>query len=261
MPEGTALEAIVRRDRWIVGGALAIVTILCWLYLIDMATGMGEMDMRGMSEGMSMIRPWTAADFLLMFVMWAVMMVGMMLPSAAPMILLYARVERTNRAKGHVIAPTGLFVLGYVIVWSAFSLVATAAQWGLDQTALLSPMMVATSATLGGGLLIVAGAYQLTPLKYACLAHCRSPIQFITHHWRKGRLGALRMGIDHGVFCVGCCWALMILLFVGGVMNLLWIAALAIVVLLEKVVPRGDIAGKLGGVMLIGLGLWTLATA
>jgi len=188
--------------------------------------------------------------------MWAVMMVAMMLPSAAPMILLFAAITRRNRAKGHVMAPTGVFAGGYLVAWAGFSLAATGLQWGFDSLALLSPMMVSTSAVLSGAILIAAGLYQWTPLKHACLAHCRSPLYFLGHHWRKGTGGAFVMGIHHGFYCVGCCWVMMALLFVGGVMNLLLIAAIALVILIEKVAPRGDVVGRVGGVVLVLLGLY-----
>jgi predicted metal-binding membrane protein len=220
---------------------------------MDMSMEMGE------AMAMPQIRPWSATDFLLMFLMWAIMMVGMMVPSAAPMILLYARVCRTQRDKGRPFAPTGAFVAGYVAVWSAFSLIATVLQWALEQAALLSPMMISTSPILGGGLLIAAGLYQLSPLKHVCLRHCRGPLDFITRHWRTGTAGALVMGIEHGAYCVGCCWFLMGLLFFGGVMNLLWVAAIAALVLIEKVARFGETIARVSGAGLAAAGLVLLA--
>ena len=219
----------------------------------------GMSDMPGMA-GMAMpqLHAWTAAEFVLMFLMWAVMMVGMMLPSAAPMILLYDRVRERQEAKGASLTATAVFAAGYLLAWALFSLAAVVAQWALEQAALLSPMMVSASPWLGGGLLIAAGIYQWTPLKHACLVHCRMPITFLAHHWHPGGLGALRMGLHHGLFCIGCCWVLMALLFVFGVMNLLWIAALAIFVLLEKVLPRGDWVGRVSGALMIAAGLWLM---
>ncbi len=278
------LPLILRRDRLPALAGLVGVTVLAWLYLIWLAAGMSGMstgvssdtssgmsgmagmsDMPGMSDmagmaGMAMpqLRAWTVGQFVLMFLMWAVMMVGMMLPSASPMILLYDRVRERQEAKGASLAGTGVFALGYVAAWALFSLVAVCAQWALEQAALLSPMMVSASPWLGGGLLILAGLYQWTPLKNACLVHCRAPITFLAHHWRKGGLGAFRMGLHHGLFCVGCCWVLMALLFVFGVMNLLWIAALAIFVLLEKILPRGDLVGRVSGGLMIAAGLWLM---
>ncbi len=171
------------------------------------------------------------------------------------MILLFAVISRKQRERGHPFAPVGAFVAGYVAVWSAVSLGATGLQWGLERAALLSPMLVSTSPLLGGGLLVAAGVYQWTPLKHACLRHCRSPIHFLVHGMRKGSGGAFVMGLEHGAFCVGCCWVLMGLLFVGGVMNLLWVAAIAVFVLLEKVLPFGALAGRISGALLVLAGL------
>jgi predicted metal-binding membrane protein len=182
------------------------------------------------------------------------MMMAMMLPSAAPMILLFAMINRKQRDKGAAYVPTGIFAAGYALVWGAFSLVAIFAQWGLERSGLLSSMMASTSVLLGAGLLIAAGLYQLTPLKHACLRHCRSPFAFVTQHWRPGDLGALRMGIEHGAFCAGCCWFLMALLFYGGIMNLYWIIGLALYVLLEKTIPAGHWLGRIAGVLLIAWG-------
>jgi predicted metal-binding membrane protein len=237
--------------------ALAGVTAIAWAYLVVRAAGMGDMGAGGAMTLME-IRPWTGLDFLLMFLMWAVMMVGMMVPTAAPMTLLYAGMARKAARQSTPMAPVALFVSGYIVMWSLFSVGATLAQWGLERAALLSPMMVATSPRLGAGLLIAAGLYQLTPLKEACLEHCRSPAHFIAQHWQPGPAGAFRLGLRHGAYCLGCCWVLMLLLFVGGVMNLLWIAGLAVFVLLEKVPPLGKAGGKLagGGLILAGIGLF-----
>jgi predicted metal-binding membrane protein len=230
---------------------------------MDAGMGAGMGDGQGEAVGglrgvMAMAPAWTPTDFLLTFFMWSVMMVGMMVPSAAPMILLYALIARKQRDKGVVMVPVGLFTLGYIAVWSAFSLTATTLQWGLEQAALLSPMMVATSPLLGGGLLVAAGVYQMTPFKNACLHRCRSPLAFLTTGWRKGPGGAIVMGLEHGAFCLGCCWVIMLLLFVGGVMNLLWVAIIAIFVLVEKVLPQGRIAGRAAGAALVLAGLFFL---
>jgi predicted metal-binding membrane protein len=189
------------------------------------------------------------------------MMVAMMLPSAAPLLLVHAQLARRHRDQGSPAAPTGAFAAGYLLAWTAFSLAATLLQWALERAALLSPAMVATTPYLGALLLIAAGVYQLTSLKRACLAHCRSPLVFLMHHWRQGFGGAVRMGVEHGLYCVGCCWFLMGLLFVGGVMNLLWIAAISIFVLVEKVVPRGETFAIVVGVLLVAAGAWTAVTA
>jgi predicted metal-binding membrane protein len=254
MAQASALEAVLKRDRLIVLAGLVGVAALAWLYLVVMAAGMDMSMPMGDAMAMPQIRPWSATDFVLISLMWAIMMVGMMVPSAAPMILLYARVCRTQRDKGRPFAPTGAFVAGYVAVWTVFSLAATVLQWALEQAALLSPMMVSTSPMLGGGPLIAAGIYQLSPLKHVCLRHCRGPLDFVMRHWRKGIGGAFGMGIEHGAYCVGCCWFLMALLFVGGVMNLLWVAAIAIFILLEKVAPLGELTARAGGAALAGAG-------
>lgn len=186
-------------------------------------------------------------------------MVAMMVPSATPMVLLYRQVARTNRL-AHQALGTGLFCAGYLVTWTLFSLVATALQWLLEGWALLSPMMRSQSVLLSGMILIGAGLYQFTGLKQACLRHCRGPLFFITRHWRPGLKGAFEMGVIHGVYCVGCCGALMALLFVGGVMNLLVIAAIAVIVLVEKLVPGGEWFAKgVGGIVII-LGIAMVAS-
>lgn len=207
---------------------------------------------------MTSVKPWTATDFGLTFSMWALMMVAMMVPTAVPMTLMYASVARKAAVQGSPLAPTFVFVAGYIAVWTTFSLVATIAQHALDQAALLSPMMVASSSRFGAALVIAAGVYQLTPLKNACLKNCRTPARFMSHYWRSGTLGALRMGLRLGAYCVGCCWILMALLFVGGVMNLLWIAAIAIFVLLEKTTPVGNMSGRIAGLAMILVGALSL---
>jgi predicted metal-binding membrane protein len=280
------LESLLRRDRFVVIAALGAVIVACWAYILagagmgtsplemtDMtAAPSGEIaapdgDMPGMTMGeggsdamsdMAVVTmapmAWTPGYAVLMFLMWWIMMLAMMLPSAAPMILLFAMINRKQREKGAPYVPTGIFAAGYALVWGGFSVLAVAAQWGLERSGLLSSMMASTSVMLGAGLLIAAGTYQLTPLKHACLRHCRSPIFFITHHWRPGELGALRMGVAHGAFCTGCCWFLMALLFYGGIMNLYWIVGLAGFVLLEKTIPAGHWLGGLAGALLIAWG-------
>ena len=193
-----------------------------------------------------------------MFVIWWVMMVAMMLPSAAPMMLLFAALNRKQKERGNPFVPTALFASAYLIAWAGFSVVAVALQWGLDRMTLLSPMLVSSSAALGGVLLLAAGLYQLTPLKQACLKHCRSPLQFILTRWRGG---AFRMGMEHGAFCVGCCWFLMGLLFFGGVMNLFLIAGIAVYVLIEKTIPAGHWIGYVIGIALIVWGVIALSWA
>lgn len=248
MTGALALEDALRRDRLWVLASLTALTLLAWLYLVDMAAGMEA----GAAD--TAPRQWTGPYAGMMFGMWVVMMIGMMLPSAAPMMLLHARVCRRRLGR---IAPTGSFMLGYIAAWTGYSGGATALQWWLAELALLSPMMVSTSAYLGAGILVAAGVYQLTPYKDACLTHCRSPMDFLAHHWRDGAGGALRMGLAHGAYCVGCCWILMVVLFAMGVMDLLWVAAITFFVLLEKAAPFGAGIARAAGVALIIAGLVT----
>ena len=252
-----ALRSLNRNERILILSSLILIAALSWAYLFYLAAVMGDMDaMPGMASMQPVLAQWTPGEALAMFVMWAVMMAAMMLPSALPMILLHAALKA--RTGGGAVAYTGRFTLGYIVVWCAFSAAATTAQWALEQAALLSPMMVASSALLGGGLLIVAGIYQMTPYKNRCLSHCRSPAHFLADHRHPGGFGAFRTGVEHGLYCLGCCWAVMLLLFVGGVMNLLWIAALAAFVLIEKVIPHGPAFGRASGVVMIVAGAWLI---
>ena len=233
---------------------MAGVTLVAWTYLIVTASHMQSAGGSGMDSVVA-LRVWGLTDFSLMFLMWAVMMVGMMVPTAAPMALMYASVARKAASQGTVLAPTAAFVSGYVVIWCVFSLAATLLQWQLNRVALLSRTMVLSNSSLGAGLLIIAGLYQMTPLKEACLRHCRSPAHFIAEHWRSGTGGAVRMGFEHGIFCLGCCWLLMLLLFVCGVMNLLWIAVITAFVLFEKLAARGEAGGRLAVVAMIAVGV------
>jgi predicted metal-binding membrane protein len=249
--------------------ALASIAILCalaWAYLayvastgMDMSatSGMAAMpdmpDMPGMA--MPMAHDWTGADFAAMFLMWAAMMVAMMLPSVMPMVVLYGRTNAHRAAQGRPSQPTWPFVAGYLIAWVAFSLLATFANWALHAQGYLTSMMGSATPLIGGILLAIAGIYQWTPLKDACLAHCRSPVGFLSDHWREGRSGAVRMGLHHGAYCVGCCWLLMALLFVLGVMNIAWIAVLAVFVLVEKTVPFGRLLSRAAGVFMLAWGV------
>jgi predicted metal-binding membrane protein len=261
MPNGVA-EIALRRDRIIVVSSLVVIMALSWAYVSSLASDMQNMDVPT-ELAMPQMQAWGITNFALTFVMWAVMMVAMMTPSAAPMILMFAGINRRRQKQRAPYVSTSVFLLGYLVVWAAFSVLATAAQWGLHAVSLLSPMMVSTSPVLGGVLLLVAGIYQWTPLKHACLSKCRSPLGFVLNEWREGRWGALLMGLKHGSYCTGCCWSLMALLFVAGVMNLLWVAAIAGFILLEKVAPAGQRMGQAaggfmiaGGVVLLGLAWW-----
>ncbi len=276
-PIDATLEAVVRRDRLVVIAALTAVVTLSWAYLlVGVGMGMSTFEMTrmaqlgmagGMSEGgmagMAMMTPavWTPSYAVLMFFMWWVMMVAMMLPSATPMILLFATVNRKQRETGHPHVATSVFAVGYLAAWASFSLVAVILQYGFERAGILSPMLVGVNVIFGGVLLLAAGVYQLTPIKHACLRHCRSPLAFLSTHWRRGPRGALRMGLVHGAFCVGCCWFLMGLLFFGGVMNLYWIAGLALFVLFEKTVPAGHWFGYAAGIALLVWGAGILALA
>ena len=258
----SALEQALRRDRAVVVAAVLIIAAIAWTYTVYLAeTGMGMGDME-MGMAMADMRSWSGLDFGLMFVMWAVMMVAMMTPSAAPMLLMFASVNRKRREREAPYVPTGVFLAGYVMMWAGFSLAATAGNWGLHQASLLSSMMGAsTNGYLGGTLLLLAGVFQWSPLKYACLKQCRTPMGFLMTSWRDGRGGALRMGLEHGAYCLGCCWAVMLLLFVLGVMNLVWIAALAAFVLAEKVTPKGEWVSRGTGVLMLGWGAWAIVNA
>ncbi len=247
---GPSLDVLGGRRRLLVLGGLAGTVALAWAYLFLLAGDMGDGSRMG-AAAMAAMKPWRPVDFALMFLMWAVMMVAMMVPGAAPMILLYAAVARRISPPGHTGAQVGAFVCGYVAAWTAFAAAATGLQWALEGMALLSPMMTGSSALFGGLLLIAAGLYQWTPAKDVCLKHCRAPLTFIASRWRPGAGGALRMGTEHGLFCIGCCWAIMGLLFVGGVMNLLWVAAIALFVLVEKAAPLGPLTGRAAGLLMV----------
>jgi predicted metal-binding membrane protein len=275
-----AVNAVLRRDRAIVIVVIAGLTILAWAYILWLAAhadmpGMpasehGGMEMPGVSmrgapmpmAGMTAVEPafraWSAADFAFMFAMWAVMMVGMMMPSMAPMVLLYAAVGRKAAASGRPLAATGWFIVGYLLVWIGFSLAATGAQWTLTRLALLTPTMASTSDIFGGAVLVATGLYQWSPLKDTCLGKCQLPLGFLISRggFRSSPVGSLRLGAEHGAYCVGCCWMLVALLFVGGVMNVLWIAGLAILVLLEKVVPAGRLISRTAGAVMVAAGLF-----
>ena len=262
----SVLEAVLRRDRFVVVAALAAVIVVAWIWIVlGAGTGMSAVamtQMAGMPDMDMMMEPavWTPGYAALIFAMWWVMMVAMMLPSAAPMLLLFARVNRAQKARDRPYVATGIFAAGYLVAWGGFSALAAGVQWGLEQLDLLSPMMTANY-WLGGAILLAAGAWQLTPIKGVCLRLCRSPLSFIAQKWRPGRLGAFRMGLEHGAFCLGCCWFLMGLLFFGGIMNLFWIAGLAGFVLLEKTIPMGHWIGRIAGIGVAAWGLLLLTSA
>jgi predicted metal-binding membrane protein len=256
MTETSALENVLRHDRLIVAVGLAGVVVLAWVYLF---AGAGiDMSMTGMPmEPM----PWSLFYAALMFVMWWVMMIAMMVPSAAPMVLLFTAIKRKQGASVKPFMEAWIFLGGYLLIWAGFSLVAALAQWGLERAGLLSMAMANTSAVLGGVVLLAAGLYQFTPVKSACLRYCQSPVLFLSRHWRPGAMGALGMGLRHGSYCLGCCWLVMALLFVSGVMNLVWIAGIALYVACEKLLPLGHRLSRAAGVALIVSGTIVLARA
>ncbi|MGE0726339.1 MAG: DUF2182 domain-containing protein [Alphaproteobacteria bacterium] len=264
MPEGGAgspIERLLRRDRLIVVATLAAATALAWIYVLTGAgMGMPAITMSGWPTAAGAMpfmaeADWTLGYAALMVAMWCLMMAGMMLPSAAPAILLFSALSRQRL--GGSGAPWA-FCAGYLTVWGGFGFGAVALQWALEKLALMSPEMVVSSRALGAVLLIAAGLWQLSPLKDVCLAGCRSPIPFLASRWRTGSAGAWRMGVAHGLHCLGCCWALMLLLFYGGVMNVYWIAGLSLFVLVEKTVATGRLLSRAAGVGLIAWGGYLL---
>jgi predicted metal-binding membrane protein len=244
------------RDRALVALSILTMCALAWAYLIYLVSEVPPMASGTVSMTLAMPadHSWGLADFTAMLVMWSVMMVAMMLPSATPMILLFEKIHQRRKSQGGKRYPIALFIGGYLLVWIGFSVLATLMNWALHSGGMLSSMMGRVTPVVAGISLLAAGTYQWTTLKYACLTHCRSPVGFLMAHWDEGRWGAVRMGAHHGLYCLGCCWLLMVLLFVLGVMNLLWIAVLTAFVLAEKVVPKGRLLGRTAGLLMIGWG-------
>lgn len=244
MPAPSASDQTYERLPALV--SLVAVAALAWVYLAREASRMG-MSMAGVEAlapgGVASL----GSELALTFVMWSVMMAGMMLPSAIPAILLYAGIARKNAERGIELARVWIFAAGYLSVWIGFSALAATAQLGFAATGLLGHDMASSSVWLSSALLIVAGMYQWLPVKYVCLDKCRNPLQIFLMRWRNGRGGAWRMGLEHGTFCVGCCWALMLVLFVAGVMSLVWVALIAAFVFAEKLLPRGRLTGHVAG--------------
>lgn len=256
-----AVAELVKRDRLIIGVVLASTAAVAWWYTIYEAQRMnatGICACLGMKMGGPDLASWSASALLPLFLMWVVMMVAMMLPSAAPMILTFAAVARNRRRAQRPYVPVAVFAAGYVAMWCVFSAAAAVGQWLLHREALLSPAMASGSALFAGLLLLTAAVFQFTPLKKRCLTHCRAPLEFIMTRWRESRRGTFAMGVEHGAFCAGCCWALMALLFVLGVMNIVWIAALTMLVALEKTLPRAKWLSAGTGVLLACWGGWVL---
>ncbi|MGN6642276.1 MAG: DUF2182 domain-containing protein [Verrucomicrobiota bacterium] len=253
------MEFTLKRDRLVILAALMTLTAVAWGYMAYEARAMystGACCCAGMQMSGPDTNPWSAATLLPLFLMWAEMMVAMMVPTAVPMILSFAAVQRQRREAKRPFIATAFFVLGYLLIWTGFSALAAVAQWVLHGKALLSPMMVSNSSILGGSLLAIAAVFQFAPFKNNCLARCRSRLSLSTSDWPECRLGALVMGLKHGLHCTGCCWFLMTLLFVMGVMNLWWIAAITLLVLLEKTVPQRLPLSKLTGIVFAAWSLW-----
>ena len=247
--------AAAKRDRLIIICGIGLISILAWMWLANMALDMPSGDMMGMAP----MSPWASSELYSMLVMWIIMMIGMMLPSATPLILVYSlAVQKKNSATDAKIL-SGIFIAGYLVVWALFSVAATLLQAGLQDFNLISSMLESNSDVLASALFILAGRYQVSPLKRACLNGCRSPLNFILNGWKDGRKGGLLMGLEHGLLCVGCCWMMMLLLFAIGVMNLFWVASLAIMVLIEKAFPRGEWAARLGGISMLCTGVYFLS--
>lgn len=252
----TLLEAALKHERWVTATLLVLVPVACWAWIVVMAD-----DMYGSMAGASawmMTANWDATHLLLLWAMWAVMMTAMMLPSAAPLVLLYAGALHGRDEPG---AGRRLYAMasGYVLVWALFSVAATVVQRILATSLVLTPMMEPDTTYAAAALLGLAGVYQFTPLKRACLRLCRSPLAFLLGHWPAGATGAFRVGVEHGMHCLGCCWALMLLLFAGGVMNLAVIVGLALWVLVEKYAPFGEHTARVGGAVLLALAAWMAA--
>lgn len=253
----TSVENALVRPRFSLVVVLVFIPLACWLWVLAMARDMyGSMD--GAAAWMMTVE-WDAPRLVLLWAMWAAMMAGMMLPTATPIVLLYVGTVRRRPDPRHVSTRIYALALGYTVVWLLFSLAATAAQRLLASFFLLTPMMEPGSPRMAAGLLVVAGFYQFTPYKLACLQACRSPIAFFSSSWREGVGGAFRMGASHGLYCLGCCWALMLLLFAGGVMNVVVILALTAWVAIEKIAPFGEQSARVSGALLLGTAVWMLA--
>ena len=252
-------QVVPRRDQILIATCILFISALAWAYLVYLRGQASSTHASSSAMGMSMDSG-GVGGVLLTFTMWSVMMVGMMGPSAAPMLLLFATSQARRGARG-VPTLTLLFGGGYLTIWLGFSVGATLAHWALNQAMLLSSTMAVASRGVAGALCIGAGVYQLTPLKHGCLVHCQSPVGFLMSHWREGSRGAFQMGLRHGVYCLGCCWALMALLFAVGVMNLMAVALLTVFILAERVGRGGTIISRAGGIAMIGVGVYLLAPA
>lgn len=252
--DSTGATGAARRDRLVVLAGLVLLALLAWGYIVHLAMTMPAHSAMAMPDRAE----WSVGETVWLAAMWVVMMIAMMLPSATPAILAFDQITRRRRAQAVAVAPTAAFTLGYIAAWSAFGTVAAIAQSALHSLALLTPTMRSASPLLGGGLLIAAGIYQWSPFKADRLGRCRAPATCFSTQWREGTGAALVMGLRHGLVCVGCCWLLMLLLFVAGVMNLLWVAAIAGLVMVEKIVRGGPAIGMVTGAVLAAWGVWVV---
>lgn len=261
-----SFERVLKHDRVIVLSALTLVLMVAWIYtLAGIGMSMNAFEMSGMSNLIATDIPliitytsWDGMHFIFMLAMWWLMMIAMMLPSAAPTILLTAALNRRSKAEKSPYGKTGFFAAGYLIVWLGFSLIAVFCQWVLEHNGFINNMMQNSSNILAASLLIMAGTWQYTPIKQACLRHCRSPVDFLTRNRRPGNQGAFIMGLHHGAYCLGCCWFLMGLLFVVCIMNVYWIIGLTLFVLVEKLFSKGPLFGQVSGIVMIMVGILLL---
>lgn len=261
-----AVERLLRKDQLIVATAAGLLVLLAGAYTVfGVGMNMTAIEMTGMARAigepmqMGMARVWTPEHAVLLFLMWWIMMIAMMTPSAAPMLLLFTAIKKQGPDGMRAALFSGYLLAGYLLAWAGYSVAAVALQWGLETAGLADgPMMTIKSRWFAGAVMLAAGAYQFSWLKTACLSHCRAPGQFLAEHRRPGLGGALRLGMHHGTYCLGCCWALMALLFVGGVMNLYWIVGLTLYVIVEKICPRGDAIARLAGGILVATGGYLL---
>ena len=244
------LEKILNNDRLLIIAGIAIVSLIAWMYMVKMSVATGSL------ISVHAVHAWKIPDLISHFVMWVIMMTAMMLPTAGPMILTFSFISRERKKKEQAYVNTSLFVVAYLMVSVGFSFGATLLQWGLHHNALLTSLGASSSYIFSGILLLAAGIFQWSNIKQACLRFCRNPFNFLMANWKEGRTGALHMGIKHGLLCTGCCWALMLLMFIGGVMNLLWMIVITAIILIEKVAPRGDMFGKIAGVCMGAAGIY-----
>ncbi len=255
-----ALQEAIKRDRVVLVGVLVGIGSLAWAYMVHMARAM-EGGGACHAAAMPYAGAWSISEAMMAFTMWVAMMVAMMLPIVSPWILVLSKAKRERNPRQTPLGVAAFFLLGYIVIWTCYSAFATVGQWRLHESALLSARLVGTSPILGGVMLLAAGIWQWTPMRDACMMHCRSPLGFFLASWKDGRWGAFSMGFRHGLYCVGCCWILMALSFVFGVMNLLWMAGITLFIIAEKATSWGPRAGRVGGLILIGIGLWVLGNA